>query len=113
MAPLAVAVSTVRLEPVANTANVLVVAVVCDSVSLKVRMTFVPSVEVSGASLPLVNRAGRTPSTLWAGCADTAAWTRKASVLRSPAFVIVPPFRVSLATPTAMPSGAASSSATV
>ena len=108
VAPFAVAVSTVRLEPVANTVNVLVAAVVCDSASLKVRMTFVPSVEVA----PL-DRVGRTPSTLWAGCADTAAWTRKASVLRSPAFVIVPPFRVSLATSTAMPSGAASSSATV
>ena len=113
MAPLAVAVSTVRLEPVANTANVLVVAVVCDSVSLKVRMTFVPSVEVSGASLPLVTRVGRMPSTLWPLSAATAAWPRSASMVVEPALWIVPPLRVSLFAPTAMPSGAAWSSATV
>ena len=62
------AVFTVRLEFATDTVNAPVVAVVCDSVSLKVRMTCVPSMEVAA-----LDRAGRMPSTLWPLSAATAS----------------------------------------
>ena len=97
-----------RLESATDTVNALAGAVVCDSGSLKVRMTWVPSMEVAA-----LDRVGRTPSTVWALSAATAVWSRTASMVVEPAFRIVPPFRVSLFAPTAIPSASSRLSATV
>ena len=79
--------------------------------SLKVRITFVPSREVVGASVPVVTRVGRMPSTLCAGSIRTAAWSRLALRVVLPVAVMVPP--VSLFAAIAMPSGAESPAATL
>ena len=46
--------------------------------SLNVRITFAPSVDVVGASLPVVTSVGRMPSTLWSASMATAVWSRSA-----------------------------------
>ena len=49
--------------------------------SLNVRITFVPSVDVVGASAPVVTSVGRMPSTLCVASIATAAWARTAVVV--------------------------------
>ena len=80
--------------------------------SLNVRITFVPSVDVAGASVPVVTRVGRMPSTLCAGSIATAVWARSAVMVVLPVAWIVPPLSVSLFAPIAMPFGAESSATT-
>ena len=46
--------------------------------SLNVRITFVPSVDVFGASEPVVTSVGRMPSTLCPASIATAVWSRSA-----------------------------------
>ena len=46
--------------------------------SLNVRITFVPSVDVVGASVPVVTSVGRMPSTLCPASIATAPWSRSA-----------------------------------
>ena len=78
--------------------------------SLNVRITFVPSVDVVGASAPVVTSVGRMPSTLCAASIATAAWARSALLVVLPVAVMVPP--VSLFAAIAMPFGAESFSPT-
>ena len=81
--------------------------------SLNVRITFVPSVDVVGASAPVVTLSvGLMPSTLCAASITTAAWARTALLVVLPVAVMVPPLRVSLFAAIAMPSGAESYSTT-
>ena len=61
--------------------------------SLNVRITFVPSVDVVGASLPVVTSVGRMPSTLCPASIATAAWARSALVVVLLLAVMVPPWR--------------------
>ena len=63
--------------------------------SLNVRMIFVPSADVVGASLPVVMSVGRTPSTLWPVSRATASWSRTAVTTLSLAVLMVPPLRLS------------------
>ena len=81
--------------------------------SLKVRMIFVPSVEVFGALSPVVTSVGRMPSTLWLAEAATAAWVRTASGLAPAVALIVPPLASSLLAAMERPSVSASFAATV
>ena len=46
--------------------------------SLNVRITCVPSVDVFGASLPVVTSVGRMPSTVCPASIDTTLWSRSA-----------------------------------
>ena len=46
--------------------------------SLNVRITSVPSVDVFGASVPVVTSVGRMPSTVWSASIATAVWSRSA-----------------------------------
>ena len=80
-------------------------------VSLNVRITFVPSVDVVGASLPVVRSVGRMPSTLCPASIITATWSRSALMVVLPVAVMVPP--VSLFAPIATPPAATSPRATV
>ena len=70
-------------------------------VSLNVRITCVPSVDVVGASLPVVTSVGRMPSTLWSSSIATAAWSRSAVAVVLPVAVMAPPVSVfaAIATP--------------
>ena len=52
--------------------------------SLNVRITCVPSVDVVGASLPVVTSVGRMPSTLCPASIATAAWSRSALLVVLP-----------------------------
>ena len=79
--------------------------------SLNVRITFVPSVDVVGASAPVVTSVGRMPSTLCAASIATAAWARTALLVVLPVAVMIPP--VSLFAAIAMPFGAESPAPTV
>ena len=58
-----------------------------------------------------LDTAGRTPSTLWPGCAASAAWSSVASL--SPGPLIAPPFSSRASAPKVMPSASSSPSATV
>ena len=82
-------------------------------VSLNVRITFVPSVDVLGASLPVVTSVGRMPSTFCPASIATAPWSRSALMVVLPVAVMAPPLSVSLFAPIAMPFGAESLRATV
>ena len=53
-------------------------------VSLNVRITFVSSVDVVGASLPAVRSVGRMPSTLCPVSIDTTLWSRSAVLVVLP-----------------------------
>ena len=79
-------------------------------VSLKIRITVVPSVDVVGASLPVVTSVGRMPSTLCEASMATATWSRSTLVVL-PVAVMVPP--VSLFAEIATPPAATSPTATV
>ena len=79
--------------------------------SLNVRITFVPSADVVGASLPVVTSVGRMPSTLCPASIATAAWSRLALMVVLPVAVMVPPLSVFAAIAT--PFGAESFSTTV
>ena len=79
--------------------------------SLNVSITVVPSVDVVGASLPVVTSVGRMPSTLCPASIATATWLRSALTVVLPVAVMVPP--VSLFAAIAMPFGAESPGATV
>ena len=81
--------------------------------SLKVRITFVPSVDVVGASAPVVTSVGRMPSTFCPASIATAAWARTALLVVLPVAVMVPPLSVSLFAAIAMPFGAVSFTTTV
>ena len=79
--------------------------------SLKVRITFVPSVEVLGALGPVVTRVGRMPSTL---CPDWASNPKTTIVVSTvvPVPRTVPPFSVNPLGLIPTPAGAVSSSTT-
>ena len=79
--------------------------------SLNVRRTFVPSVDVLGASLPVVTSVGRMPSTLCPASIATAAWSRSTAVVL-PVAVMAPPLSVSLFAAIATPLGAESPATT-
>ena len=72
-----------------------------------------PSVDVVGASAPVVTSVGRMPSTLWLASIKTAPWSRSALTVVLPVAVMVPPLSVSLFAAIAMPFGAESFSTTV
>ena len=90
---------------------VILVRSVATMVSLNVRITCVPSVDVVGASVPVVTSVGRMPSTFWLASIATAAWARSALRVVLPVAVMVPP--VSLFAAIAMPFGAESLTTTV
>ena len=52
--------------------------------SVNVRITCVPSVDVVGASLPVVTSVGRMPSTVCPASIATAVWVRSALVVVLP-----------------------------
>ena len=81
--------------------------------SLNVRITCVPSVDVVGASLPVVTSVGRMPSTLWLASIKTAPWSRSALTVVLPVAVMVPPLSVSLFAAIATPPAATSPTATL
>ena len=72
-----------------------------------------PSVDVVGASLPVVTSVGRMPSTLWLASIKTAPWSRSALTVVLPVAVMVPPLSVSLFAAIATPPAATSPTATV
>ena len=72
-----------------------------------------PSVDVTGASLPVVTSVGRMPSTFCPASIATAAWARSAVMVVLLVAVIVPPLSVSLFAAIAMPFGAVSFTTTV
>ena len=89
---------------VPETANAPVAgAVVVSSASSNVTVSAVPLTEA-------LENPGRTPSTLCADCAASAAWVRSASLLAASS--MSPPLRSSAFCATAMPSVSASPSAT-
>ena len=80
-------------------------------VSLNVRITCVPSVDVVGASLPAVRSVGRMPSTLCPVWIATTLWVRSALMVVLPVALMVPPVSLFAAIP--MPFGAESPANTV
>ena len=80
-------------------------------VSLNARNTASPSVDVVGASVPVVRSVGRMPSTLWSAAIATNVWSRSAFMVVLPVALMVPP--VSLFAAIATPFGAESPTATV
>ena len=78
--------------------------------SLNTSNTVSPSLDVAGASVPVVTSVGRMPSTLCPASIATASWSRSAAAVVLPVAVIESP--VSLFAAIAMPSGAESPAAT-
>ena len=78
--------------------------------SLNTSNTVSPSVDVVGASVPVVTSVGRMPSTLCEASIMTAVWVRSAAVVL-PVAVMVPP--VSLFASISTPFGAESPTNTV
>ena len=111
MVPVAIAALVAAVAPLAR--MVMSVRVTETMVSLNVRITFVPSVEVVGASAPVMTSVGRMPSTRWFREAGTATWSRTASRLVSAVALIVPPLASSLFAAIEMPSASSSLAATV
>ena len=65
-----------------------------------------PSVDVVGASAPVVTSVGRMPSTLCPASIAIAAWSRAALLVVLPVALMVPPLSVSVFAAIAMPFGA-------
>ena len=81
--------------------------------SLNLRNAWVPSIEILGASAPVVMSVGLMPSTLCDALTATSAWPRKALSVVLLSLRMVPPLSARLLALTPTPSGASLPWATV